>query len=73
MKAKPERCLDHGGELMYFCKTCKKPICPDCAMFGNEHKGHEFERLSNVVDHHVELIKKELNGLKRRLGELSSF
>ena len=46
------------------------PICSDCAMFGSDHKSHEFEKLSQVYERHVEKIRKEANGLRKRLKEL---
>ncbi len=57
----------HDTALNYYCNTCKKPICSDCAMFGEEHKSHEFEKLQVVYERHIELIKKEANGLRKRL------
>ena len=32
-----EVCAQHDdGKLAYFCLTCEKPICSDCAMIGKE-------------------------------------
>lgn len=42
-------------------------------MFGSEHKGHEFERMQDVYKRHVDLIKSETNGLRKRLKSLSFF
>ncbi len=42
-------------------------------MFGDEHKQHKFEKLSVVYERHVELIRKEANGLRKRLKELGSY
>ena len=39
-KNKKDLCNEHNTALNYFCNTCKKPICSDCAMFGNDHKQH---------------------------------
>ena len=66
-------CSEHNTALNYFCNTCKKPICSDCAMFGNEHKQHQFERLNEVYERHVEVIRKEANGLRKRLKELNFY
>lgn len=42
-------------------------------MFGDDHKQHQFEKLSVVYERHVELIRKEANGLRKRLKELSLY
>ena len=42
-------------------------------MFGDEHKHHEFEKLNVVYERHVEQIRKEANGLRKRLKELSFY
>jgi len=69
-----ELCKDHGARLDYFCQTCKKPICSECAMFGgNDHKDHKFMRLGEVYDKHCDVIKKEAIGLKKRLKELKNY
>lgn len=48
--------------MKYFCKNCSMPICSDCAMFGKEHKGHEFDHLKNIYDHSI-------GKLRNRIGE----
>ena len=65
-------CKEHKTPLSYYCNTCKKPICSDCAMFGDTHKSHQFERLKDVYSRHVELIRGEASGLRRRLRDLNS-
>ena len=42
-------------------------------MFGNDHKQHEFEKLSVVYERHVEMIRKEANGLRKRLKDLNFY
>ena len=40
-------------------------------MFGGDvHKDHSFMRLKEVYDKHCDVIKKEAQGLKKRLKEL---
>lgn len=51
--------------------TCSLAICSDCAMFGLEHKGHEFQHLSNIHEKHVENIKHEAQSLRKRLKDLA--
>ena len=41
-------------------------------MFGDAHKSHQFERLKDVYNRHVELIRGEASGLRRRLRDLNS-
>jgi len=65
-----EPCLNHEQAVLYYCITCSLPICADCALFGDDHKGHSFDHLSKVYDRHVDLIKAEAGTLKRRLKEL---
>jgi hypothetical protein len=55
-------CQQHEQEMKYFCKNCSMPICSDCAMFGKEHKGHEFDHLKNIYDHSI-------GKLRNRIGE----
>jgi tripartite motif-containing protein 37 len=42
-------------------------------MFGLDHKQHQFEKLSVVYERHFELIRKEGNGLRKRLKELNVY
>ncbi|KAL9649959.1 hypothetical protein ABK040_003078 [Willaertia magna] len=66
-----EQCTTHSLPLIYFCETCKEPICSDCAMFEEKHKYHRFKKLSEVYKENVEIVKKESEGLKNRLNELN--
>ena len=69
---KKELCPQHNTTLSYFCKTCKVPICSDCGLFGDSHKGHQFEKLKEVYQRHVDLIRGEASGLSRRLRDLKN-
>jgi hypothetical protein len=72
LKNGSEICKEHGAKLDYYCQTCKIPICSDCAMFGGDkHKDHKFLRLGEVYEKHCDVIKKEAQGLKKRLKELT--
>ena len=42
-------------------------------MFGEEHKGHKFQKLNEVYEKHVEMIKKEASGLRKRLKDLNFY
>ncbi len=57
-KNKGEMCWKHEyTELMYYCNNCKVATCSDCAMFGDEHKNHKFQKLGEVYEKHVDMIK----------------
>ncbi|KAA6360456.1 MAG: hypothetical protein EZS28_044017, partial [Streblomastix strix] len=41
-------CKDHPTHpLDYFCSTCQQPICSDCAILSDKHKGHN---ISGIID-----------------------
>lgn len=72
LKNGSELCKEHGNKMEYYCQTCKIPICSDCAMFGGDkHKDHKFMKLGEVYEKHCDVIKKEAQGLKKRLKELT--
>lgn len=48
------------------------PICSDCGLFGDSHKSHQFEKLKEVYQRHVDLIRGEASGLNRRLRDLKN-
>lgn len=58
--------------MKYFCNTCSVPICSDCALFGAEHKGHDFEHLKEVYKRHVDQITAENGSLQKRLKFLKA-
>ena len=69
-----DKCKLHGAEkLSVYCRTCSQCICHQCALWGGTHTGHTFKPLDEVYDHHVNLIKEEVNLLRRRLMELISL
>ena len=62
-------CKEHKTPLSYYCNTCKKPICSDCAMFGDTHKSHQFERLKDVGD----VVEPPDPGLHDCIGEVGAM
>ena len=64
---KNEKCNLHNQLLIYYCTTCQKAICSDCAMFGSDHKEHKFEHLEKVYNQHVKSIKDESGFIKEQL------
>lgn len=71
-KKTEEVCDEHKTDLNYFCKTCQVSICSDCAMFGTQHKDHEFERLTDVYNTHMDQLKNEKSSLTQRLTEMNT-
>ena len=68
-----EKCAQHECPLNYYCTTCIKEICSDCAMFSPEHKGHEFQHLSSVYNKHLAEINTESKVLSERIRVLESM
>eukprot|EP01006_Ploeotia_vitrea_P039649 TRINITY_DN66365_c10_g1_i1.p1 TRINITY_DN66365_c10_g1~~TRINITY_DN66365_c10_g1_i1.p1 ORF type:complete len:781 (+),score=420.06 TRINITY_DN66365_c10_g1_i1:105-2345(+) len=68
-----ERCETHRAPLYYFCKTCERAICSDCAMFTKEHTGHEFEHLSKVYARHVARVQQEIANISKRRQRLRTM
>ncbi|KAI9183237.1 hypothetical protein H9P43_004154 [Blastocladiella emersonii ATCC 22665] len=58
-----EVCGSHGAPLYYYCLTCADPICSDCAMFGDAHRGHEFKHLDKVYAEHVERLRQSTDAV----------
>ena len=40
---------------------------------GDKHKEHKFLRLNEVYEKHCDVIKKEAQGLEKRLKELTKY
>jgi hypothetical protein len=73
-----ERCPKHDLPLRYFCVTCSKLICSDCAVFSadHEHEGHTFEKVSSIVERKMESLMKDMEkvqGYIKRLQRYSHF
>ncbi len=66
--AKDEKCPVHHQSLMYFCATCQKSVCSDCAMFGSDHRDHKFEHLDKVYENHVQSIREAQTYIRQRLS-----
>ncbi|KAJ3140553.1 Tripartite motif containing 37 [Geranomyces variabilis] len=55
-KAPVASCAEHSAPFLYYCHDCDKAVCPDCAVIGNEHKGHGLGHLHSVFDHRKSLV-----------------
>lgn len=63
-KSVPIICPQHSDEeLTYYCFTCKKPICPECAIHGS-HRDHEVQAARKAV----KIIKESLFILNERVN-----
>ncbi|KAK9712933.1 Tripartite motif containing 37 [Basidiobolus ranarum] len=60
-------CPKHETKISYYCKTCKVALCSDCAMFGDTHRDHEFERLQTIYEQHVDNLNQQGKELRQRL------
>ena len=56
-KEKNEICKKHQIEFLYYCDTCKIPLCSDCFMLEEDHKSHTIKKISEVYNDHLKLIK----------------
>ena len=79
-------CPKHAEEeLKLYCDTCKEPICLKCAIRGGEHHSHKYGDLKQILEkrqqevtstlapvkEHVKYMKKALEQLDKRCGEIS--
>lgn len=56
-------CTEHPeDELSYFCFSCNKPICPECAIHGT-HREHEVQTARRAVP----TIKERLNQVNQSI------
>lgn len=71
-------CNVHKTEsLCMYCKDCQKPLCLKC-ITSSDHKSHDFENLSDIVNRQVEDLVKfldrvkkcELEGLKKSVQDI---
>ena len=58
-----EICPMHEIQNLYYCSECKIPLCSDCYMLEDKHKKHKIKKIDDVYKSHLELIKKEKEGL----------
>lgn len=70
---KTEKCPHHSVDLIYYCLSCQKAVCSDCAMISSEHKNHEFGRLNEVYDIHVQLIEAESIIVQKKIEDFKEI
>ena len=66
-------CPDHKIKMSYFCITCQKSICSDCAMFSDEHKTHEFAHLQGIYEKNFDELKAEMHKLREKIKLMEDF
>ena len=79
-------CLEHvEEELKLYCETCGELICYKCALKGEKHHSHDYEKLNQAFENYkkeitssiepmekqVEIIKKAQALIEQRCGEIS--
>lgn len=70
---KQETCSEHNVQLLYFCVNCNESLCSDCYMFGKKHKDHEINKIDNIYNDHIVLIKTESKELQSKYEQLNSL
>lgn len=66
---KPISCLRHRHEMLrFFCRTCDTPVCRECTI--NEHKGHEYDYLSEVASREMITMSTMADQAKVKANDL---
>lgn len=71
--SKPPGCEVHNEPDNFYCSNCQVLCCSKCAIFGIEHKGHEFIEIEQIYDikkAKIPDIKTQLCSLKGHCGLL---
>ena len=55
-----EKCAVHREKMSVYCESCKVCICHECALWSQEHKGHDFKPLDQIYKDHVEILQVEV-------------
>ena len=56
-------CTQHNKVLSVFCSTCQEAVCITCAFKSPEHKGHDWEDLSEAMDKCIHQSKEVLGDI----------
>ncbi|KAK2963193.1 hypothetical protein BLNAU_1726 [Blattamonas nauphoetae] len=66
-------CPSHPQQpLNYFCDTCNKPICSDCAILSTEHKGHSIIGVSAMRAKCEEALKASMESVRVRKSDIDA-
>lgn len=66
-------CNDHPEEqLTYYCFTCNRPICPECAIHG-QHKEHQVQTTRKAIKQIKGLLIEDRQKLDAELGDIVSI
>ena len=55
-RSQGHQCNEHNEQVLFFCKTCGKAICPVCAT--DEHKRHDFGMITKMVSGRREQLER---------------
>jgi hypothetical protein len=65
-------CNDHPEEeLTYYCFTCNRPICPECAIHG-QHREHEVQTTRKAIKQIKSLLMEDRQKLDAEINEMVS-
>ena len=64
-------CADHPDEeLTYYCFTCNRPICPECAIHGL-HRDHEVQTTRKAIKQIKQLLVEDRQKLDQEMSEIA--
>uniref|UniRef100_A0A1X7U3U1 RING-type domain-containing protein n=2 Tax=Amphimedon queenslandica TaxID=400682 RepID=A0A1X7U3U1_AMPQE len=58
----------HDEPLKYYCNTCSKSICRDCAIL--DHKEHKYSLISDIYNAHHCQLESTLNGVSDKISDV---
>lgn len=58
----------HDEPLKYYCNTCVKSICRDCAIL--DHKEHKYSLISDIYNAHHCQLESSLNGVSGKISDV---
>ena len=65
-------CNDHPEEeLTYYCFTCNRPICPECAIHGL-HRDHEVQTTRKAIKQIKQLLIEDRTKLDQEMNEIAT-
>ena len=62
-KVAPSTCTQHNKVLSVFCLTCQEAVCMTCAFKSPEHKGHDWEELSEAMERCIQQSEEVLSNI----------
>ena len=59
----PSICAKHNKTLSVFCLACQEAVCMTCAFKSPEHKGHDWEELSDAMERCIHQSEEMLSNI----------